>query len=175
MHEIRSAEVNDLPAITEIYADAVENSVVTWDYEAPDSAEMRRRFDQKIASGYPFIVADNADRTIAGYATGGPFHPQSGFRFTIENSIYVASNCRRQGLGRKLLEALIEEATARGFRHMIAGISLPGGEASLAFHEALGFEQVGELPKVGWKHGKWLSALYLHRPLGDGSATPPEE
>ena len=175
MHYIRPAEPKDLEAITAIYTDAVENSVVTWDYDAPTIEEMRCRYEERTKDGYPFLVAEGADGKIAGYTCGGPFHPQSGFRFTIENSVYVAGDCRRQGLGRKLLEALIEEATARGFRHMIAGISNPGGEASLAFHEALGFKMAGALPHVGWKHGKWLSAVYLHRPLGAGSETPPDE
>ncbi|MCH9808988.1 MAG: GNAT family N-acetyltransferase [Alphaproteobacteria bacterium] len=173
MSVIRPARPADLEAITAIYADAVENSLVTWDYDAPTIEQMRRRYEDRTAEGYPFIVSETTAGSIQGYASGGPFHPQSGFRFVIENSIYIAAQYRRQGLGQLLLQALIEEAANRGFRHMIAGISMPGGEASLAFHEALGFKNVGTLPSVGWKHGQWLSAVYLHRALGPGSTSPP--
>ncbi|MEQ8824084.1 MAG: N-acetyltransferase family protein [Filomicrobium sp.] len=173
MLQIREANEQDLPQIAAIYGLAVTQTLVTWDYEAPDLETMRQRFMQRTEAGFPYLVADTGDGELGGFACGSSFHPQPGFRFSVENSIYVAEHCRRQGVGRRLLEGLIAECESRGFRQMIAGISVPGGETSLVFHEALGFRKMGELPNVGWKHGQWLSALYLQRPLGDGAGTRP--
>lgn len=171
---IRDADVSDLPKITDIYADAVRTSVATWDYEAPSLEEISERYHQRVLAGFPYLVADPGDGEIAGFAYGSSFHPQPGFRFSVENSIYVADGWQRKGIGRRLLIDLIAACEAQGFRQMIAGVSIPGGEASLAFHEAAGFRKVGELPNVGWKHGRWLNALYLIRPLGEGADTDPE-
>jgi L-amino acid N-acyltransferase YncA len=173
--EILPADERHIPAITAIYARAVVETLVTWDEEAPDKAAMHGRWKNAVANGYPFLVAVGSDtQAVAlGYAYAGAFHPQSGFRYTVENSIYIAEQARRRGIGARLLAALIAECEARGFRQMIAGISRPGGEASLRLHEAAGFKLAGALPGVGRKHGQWLDALYLVRPLGEGSATPP--
>lgn len=174
--EIIPADERHIPAITAIYAKAVIETLVTWDEEACDEAAIHARWKKAIGNGYPFLVAVSSQDSsqIAGYAYAGSFHAQSGFRYTVENSIYVAETVRRRGVGSKLLEALIAECQARGFRQMIAGISRPGGEASLRLHEAAGFKLAGVLPGVGRKHGQWLDALYLVRPLGAGSSTPPE-
>lgn len=174
MTTIRPAEPDDLPAILSIYAHAVTSGLATWDEDVPSLAEMARRVAARTEAGFPILVAEIEGGGVVGYASGGPFHPQSGWRYTIEHSIYVADGHRRGGIGRSLLEALIEEASRRGFRQMIAGISLPGGEASVAFHAALGFRKVGELAQTGWKHGQWLSAVYMQRPLGQGSGTRPD-
>lgn len=171
---IRPAEERDLPDITSIYAEAVVNSTATWEEEPPSLAEISSTFAARNAAGLPYFVAENEGGKVVGYACGSSFHPQSGWRYSIEDSIYVAGDARRQGVGRRLLKALIDEATARGFRHMIAGISIPGGESSVAFHEALGFRKVGEIANAGWKHGKWLTAVYFQRALGEGANTPPE-
>ncbi len=137
---------------------------------------MKARWSNATSKGYPFLVAANADDPlhVAGYAYAGTFHPQSGFRYSVEHSIYVAETARCRGIGTELLQALIRECEARGIRQMIAGISAPGGEASLKLHESAGFKMAGRLPAVGRKHGQWLDALYLVRPLGEGSSTPPE-
>lgn len=172
---IRPAEVRDLPAITAIYADAVESSTATWDDVAPDLQAMTTLYEARVAAGFPYFVAEEEDGRIIGYVCGSAFHPQTGWRYSIEDSIYVARGAQRRGIGRLLLEALIEEATARGFRQMFAGISMPGGDASLAFHEALGFRKAGEFVSAGWKHGAWLTAVYLQRALGEGAGTVPEK
>ncbi len=177
---IRPAHRDDLDDITAIYADAVKSLPVTWDTVVPTLDAMTEKYEQRTASGYPWLVAEipshaGGRAAIAGYAAGGPFHPQDGWRFTIENSIYVARGHRRLGIGRLLLTALIEEATQKGFRQMLAGVSLPGGEASIAFHEAMGFEKAGVFPATGWKMGQWLTAVYLQRPLGEGAAAPPPD
>ncbi|MBU2581567.1 MAG: GNAT family N-acetyltransferase [Alphaproteobacteria bacterium] len=170
---IRPAETRDLTAITEIYADAVVNSKATWDEVAPDLQSMTAVYAARTAAGFPYFVAEATEGRIIGYVGGSAFHPQTGWRYAIEDSIYVAKGAQRQGIGRSLLEALIEEATARGFRQMIAGISMPGGERSVAFHEALGFRMVGEFKDAGWKQGEWLTAVYMQRALGEGAASAP--
>lgn len=171
---IREATLDDLPAALAIYAHACETSTATWDYEAPTLEMMRERFRQRAAANHPFLVADAGNGETAGFAYASSFHPHDGFRFTVEDTIYVAEGWQRQGIGRQLLDALIGACEARGFRQMIAGISMPGGDHSLRFHEAAGFRKVAEFPAVGWKHGQWLSAHYLQRPLGEGAETLPE-
>lgn len=172
MHLIRLAEARDLPAITDIYAEAVRLSLATWDDVAPDLAAMTARYTERTGEGYPYFVAEAPTGSVVGYACGSAFHPQTGWRYTLEDSIYVANDTRRLGVGRQLLMALIEEASARGFRQMIAGISMPGGDGSVALHQALGFSKVGEFPNTGWKRGRWLSAVYLQRALGEGAQIP---
>ena len=174
MHRIRSAEPEHLAGITNIYAHAVNKLLVSWEYEAPDLEEITRRYYQRISSGYPYLVAEGSDGEVMGYAYLDAYDGRPGFRFTVEDSIYVAESCQRLGLGRALLSSLIKEATALGYRQMIAAISLPDGEGSLAFHKAFGFQKAGELKNIGWKHGQWLTAVYLQLPLGDGAQTPPD-
>jgi L-amino acid N-acyltransferase YncA len=173
MHTIRPAEHKHLPGITAIYAYAVEELLVSWEYEAPDLDEMTRRYERRMDAGFPFLVAENAEGDVMGYAHVDAYNKRPGFRFTVEDSIYVAQHCRRMGLGRDLLTAIIGEATSLGYRQMIAAISLPDGEASLALHQWLGFQKVGEFPNIGWKHGQWLTAVYLQRKLGLGAQEPP--
>ena len=171
---IRDAKLEDLSATTAIYAHACKTSTATWDYDPPSLELMQERFAQRAKAGYPFLVADAGDGEIAGFAYASSFHPHAGFRFSVENSIYVAEGWQRRGIGRKLLDELVAACEARGFRQMIAGVSMPGGEASLRFHEAAGFRKVGDFQNVGWKHGQWLTAVYLMRALGEGDSTPPE-
>ncbi len=173
MHTIQPAEHKHLPGITAIYAYAVEELLVSWEYEAPALGEMTRRYERRMYAGFPFLVAENAEGEVMGYAHVDAYNKRPGFRFTVEDSIYVAQHCRRMGLGRDLLNAIIGEATSLGYRQMIAAISLPDGEASLALHQSLGFHKVGEFPNIGWKHGQWLTAVYLQRKLGLGAQVPP--
>lgn len=174
MHRIRTAGPRDLGAITDIYAEAVEKSLATWDHQPLDVATVRELFEARVGAGYPFLAAEDADGKISGYAYGSPFHPQAGWRYVIEDSIYVAVPYRGRGIGRSLLQGLIEAAADLGFRQMVAGVSLPGGEGSLAFHQALGFRKVGEFVDAGWKGGRWLTAVYLQRTIGEGAKTAPE-
>ncbi len=174
MPRIRPADLRDMPAITEIYADAVATSRATWDEIAPDTAAMTATYAARTVAGYPYLVAETHNGNVVGYACGSAFHPQTGWRYTLEDSIYIAKDAQRQGIGGKLLIALIEDAASRGFRQMVAGISMPGGDGSIAFHKSLGFHKVGEFPNTGWKNGQWLSAVYLQRALGKGTQAPPE-
>lgn len=168
---IRDSRESDLPAITEIYADAVVNGTASFELTPPDAAGMAARRAALIEGGYPYLVAERAGAVLA-YAYAGPYRPRPAYGATVENSIYAAPAARGQGVGRALLARLVAEAEARGFRQMIAVIGDSENHASRALHASLGFELVGVLRSVGWKHGRWLDSVLMQRPLGEGDATP---
>ena len=126
-----------------------------------------------VDQGYPYLVAE-VGTTIAGYAYAGPYRPRPGYRFTVENSVYVEALWRGRGIGRHLLQALIEACTTLGFRQMVAVIGDSQNHASLALHRSLGFTEVGLLPTIGFKSGQWLDAVLMQRALGNGADTLPE-
>jgi L-amino acid N-acyltransferase YncA len=170
---IRPAKTSDIPAITRIYAHAVEHGTASFELAPPDEAEMARRMSELLSTGFPYLTA-GLDGVICGYAYAGPFRTRPAYRLTVENSVYVAPNIQRRGIGRALLAALIEAAQTRGFRQMIAVIGDSGNQAgSIGLHEALGFRHVGILDHVGFKHGRWLDSVLMQRALGAGAATAP--
>jgi L-amino acid N-acyltransferase YncA len=118
-------------------------------------------------------LAADVDGALAGYAYAGPYRARPAYRFTVENSVYVAPEAQGRGVGRALLKALIEAAECSGYRQMIAVIGDSGQMASIALHAALGFAYVGTLPHVGFKFGRWLDTVLMQRPLGSGSTTAP--
>lgn len=170
---ITDATPDDAPALAEIYAHYVRESVATFETEPPDAAEMTARLARVRATGSPWLVARGDDGAVIGYAYAGPFHTRAAYRFTCENSIYLHPDRTGGGLGRKLLDRLMIAAEAAGFRQMVAVIAGPG-EASVALHARAGFEPAGLLRRVGRKHGKWIDVHYMQRPLGAGDATPPK-
>jgi L-amino acid N-acyltransferase YncA len=170
---IRPATPADIPAITRIYADAVSNGTASFELAAPDEGEMARRMTVLAEAGYPYLAAEDGG-ALRGYAYAGPYRPRPAYRFTVEDSVYVAPDAQRRGVGRALLAALIEAAEARGYRQMLAVIGdSPHQAGSIALHAALGFRQVGLLPEVGFKHGRWLDSLLMQRALGPGATTKP--
>lgn len=171
---LREAIEGDFDAITALYARAVADGVATYEYDAPDVDEMRRRWSTITSAGYPYIVAIR-DGAFAGYAYAGGFRARIGYRFTVESSVYVEHAQHGHGIGRVLMERLIELCTQRGYRQMMAVIGPPLDGPSVQFHQRLGFETVGVLPDSGRKHGRWLDTIVMQRALGDGAATPPED
>ncbi len=170
--DIRPAGPQDIAAITRIYADAVAHGTATFEIEPADEAEMARRQQALLASGLPYLVAEQAG-VVAGYAYAGRYHARPAYRWTVEDTIYVAPAFHRRGVGRLLMTRLIVEAEARGFRQMIAVIGDSGNAASIALHAAVGFQSIGTLQSVGFKHGRWLDTVLMQRPLGSADATPP--
>jgi L-amino acid N-acyltransferase YncA len=164
---IRPTAVNDLAAITDIYADAVRHGTASFEINPPDQDEMTRRFESLRGGGFPYLVAE-IDRTVAGYAYAGPYRARPAYRFTVEDSIYLAATARRRGIGRALLDGLIEDAQRRGFRQMIAVIGDSDQPASIALHAAAGFRLIGTFAAVGYKFDRWLDSVLMQRPLGDG-------
>lgn len=172
---IRPATPADLPAIAEIYADAVVNGTASWEIEPPDLAEMTRRFAAIAAGGYPYLVAEDPDGRVAGYAYASAYRPRPAYRATVENSIYVAPEARGGGIGSALLAALVAACAARGFRQMVAVIGDGTGASvgSRRLHERAGFILIGVARSVGWKHGRWLDQMLMQKDLGEGDRTPP--
>jgi L-amino acid N-acyltransferase YncA len=171
---IRPAKPQDVAAITRIYAHAVTQGTASFEIDPPDEAEMARRQEALAAGGFPFLVAQaQGEPEPLGYAYAGPYRARPAYRFTVEDSIYLAPQAQRRGIGRALLEALIAEATARGFRQMIAVIGDSAQRPSIALHEAFGFRLVGTFEAVGFKFGRWLDSVLMQKPLGSGASTAP--
>ncbi|MCF8481484.1 MAG: GNAT family N-acetyltransferase [Rhodospirillum sp.] len=171
---IRPATLEDVPAIQAIYAPYVMTSMATFETIPPDVAEMRTRISTLLDGGYPVLVGE-MDSRIAGYAYAGPFHRRAAYRPTVENSVYIDGTVRRGGLGRALMEHLIVESAAVGFRQMIAVITSGPDRSSEVFHRSLGFQEMGKVKSVGWKFGQWLDIAYYQLSLGNGDQTPPLE
>jgi L-amino acid N-acyltransferase YncA len=170
--EIRPAIASDLPSVTEIYADAVRFGTATFELVPPDLAEMTRRFQALMDGGFPYFVAVLEGR-VAGYAYAGPYRPRPAYRFAVENSVYLQPASHRRGIGRQLLQRLISECEARGFRQMIAVIGDSANAGSIGLHTKCGFQMIGTHPSIGLKFGRWLDTVTMQRELGDGASTVP--
>lgn len=173
--QLRAAEAADIAAIAALYADEVRGSVNTYEYEAPDQAEMLRRMQDIVARGYPYMVAQTADGRLAGYAYASGYRARSGYRWTVEDTVYVAPALHGRGIGSALLQALIADCQARGFRQMVAVIGDATNQASIRLHERHGFLRVGVFTGLGRKHGRWLDTLQMQRPLGSGADEAPSD
>jgi phosphinothricin acetyltransferase len=170
---IRSAKPGDIARITEIYAEAVKHGTASFELEPPDEAEMARRQLALLAKNCPYLVAERAG-AIAGYAYAGPYRERRAYDWCVEDSIYLAPEFHRQGIGRRLLERLIVDSEARGFRQMLAVIGDTANTASVAVHAAAGFRMIGAFRSIGYKHGRWLDTVLMQRSLGSGDTAPPE-
>ena len=171
---LRATQAGDIAAITAIYAEAVRYGTASYELEPPDQAEMTRRWRDLVAKDYPHLVAVG-DGVVLGYAYAGPYRPRPAYRYSVEDSIYVAPAAQGRGIGRGLLAELIGLSEARGFRQMIAVIG--GGTehpASVGLHAGLGFRQIGVIEGSGFKYGRWLDTVLMQRALGPGNTTPPQ-
>ncbi len=171
---IRPTVADDLPAITEIYADAVRHGTASYELEPPSLEEMQERFQTLAKGGYPYLAAE-LDGVVSGYAYAGPFRPRPAYRFIVEDSVYVAPQAKGRGIGRALMRRLIAETERLGFRQIIAviGDGTPDSP-SVRLHEALGFSHSGRLEGSGFKHGRWLDTVFMQLSLNGGYTTPPD-
>jgi L-amino acid N-acyltransferase YncA len=169
---IRGAGPADIPAITRIYAHAVAHGTATFETEPPNEAEMARRLQALLAREFPYLVAEQAG-SVVGYAYAGPYRDRRAYDWCVEDTVYVAPESHRLGIGRDLLTRLVTAAEARGFRQMIGVIGDSANTASVAVHAAVGFRLIGTFQAIGYKHGRWLDTVLMQRPLGRGDATPP--
>jgi phosphinothricin acetyltransferase len=169
---IRPATLADCPAIHAIYSYNVAQSTATWELTPPDQAEMEQRMQAVLAHPFPYFVAERENRLI-GYAYASSYRPRPGYRFTVEDSIYVDQTAQGRGVGRLLLSRLIDACAAQGFRQMVAVIGDSENRASIELHRRLGFTQTGLLPNLGFKFGRWLDIVILQRALGEGATTLP--
>jgi len=168
---VRDATEADLPAIQAIYAHHVLTGVASFEETPPSVDEVRARRESVLGHGLPYMVAE-IDGTVAGYCYATPYRPRAAYRNTIEDSIYINDAFRGRGIGRILLKALIERCEAGPWRQMIAVVADPQG-GSLALHASLGFEPVGTLRAVGFKHGAWRDTAFMQRTLGEGAQSVP--
>lgn len=159
MIEVRTALEKDLEAILEIYNDAIMNTTAVYDYE-PHTLEMRKQwFRIKEAQGYPVFVAVDNDRVV-GFSSIGPWRAWAAYKYSVENSIYVAAGQRGKGIGKKLLEPLIEAAKQLDLHAIIAGIDATN-EVSINLHRGFGFTEAGQFKQVGFKFGRWLDLTFM--------------
>lgn len=175
---VRAAAESDLDAIAALYAREVREGVATYEYDVPDRAEMHRRWRALVDAGYPYLVAETLDAggaRFAGYAYASAYRTRIGYRWTVENSVYVEPDRHGRGIGGALMRRLIADCTALGFRQMVAVIGDGSNAASVALHERLGFTRAGVFPGLGRKHGRWLDTVQMLRPLGEGNVGEPDE
>jgi phosphinothricin acetyltransferase len=170
---VRSAADADLPAVQAIYAHHVLHGSASFETVPPDLAEMARRHAEITGRGMPYLVAEEGGE-ILGYAYAGPYRPRAAYRFTLEDSVYVAEGAAGRGVGRLLLDRLIADATALGYRQMLAVIGDSGNLGSIVLHQRAGFTHLGTLRSVGFKFGRWLDVVLMQRALGTGDAELPE-
>jgi phosphinothricin acetyltransferase len=168
---IRDAEADDAAAIARIYAHYVLTSPATFEEEAPDADEMRRRIRQVQRAGLPWRVALGSGGAITAYAYATPYRTRSAYRYTLENSVYVAADHLREGLGSSLMQDVIDTCARLGYRQMLAVIGDSGNTASIGLHERLGFKLIGVHPGVGFKFGRWVDVVHMQLALGEGAAT----
>ena len=168
---VRIAERSDLQAIATIYAHHVQTGTASFEIEAPDTAEMARRWRDVVDGGLPYLVAIEGERVL-GYAYAAPYRPRPAYRYTVEDSVYVCADSARRGIGAALLERLILASERAGARQMIAVIGDSANIASIHLHAAAGFAPVGIIASVGWKFQRWLDVVLMQRALGVGNARP---
>lgn len=170
---VRDSRDADVPAITAIYAHWVLHGLASFELDPPDAAEIDRRRAAVLAGSYPYLVADDGDGTVLGYAYASAYRTRPAYRFAVEDSVYVGPGAGRRGVGRALLPALLGRLEAGGWRQVVAVIGDSGNLPSIGLHLACGFRHAGVLPAVGWKHGRWVDSVLMTRPLGPGADAPP--
>lgn len=166
MISIRTYRTDDLASVTAIYRDHVLNGTGSFEEVPPDEAEINRRFEGLSTEAYPILVAVDEANIICGYAYAGPYKTRSAYRFTVEDSIYVASTHLRRGIGHLLLASLIDICTKDGYRQMMAVIGDSQNASSIGLHAAHGFTHLGTARDIGFKFNRWLDVVYMQKKLG---------
>lgn len=172
MSLLRPSTEADLPAITAIYGHHVLHGTGTFETEPPTVSDMTARRADVLAKGLPYLVAVEGDRVL-GFAYCNWFKPRPAYRFSAEDSVYVAPDAHCGGIGRALLAELALQAEKAGIRKLIAVIGDSGNHGSVGVHRAAGFTDVGILKACGWKFGRWLDVVVMEKSLGLGATSPP--
>lgn len=172
--QIRDATAADVPALAAIYAHHVLHGTGTFEEEPPTEAEMAERLARVQGHGWAWLVAEAPEGTILGYSYFARFRDRSAYRHTAENAIYVRDDVRGQGVGKALVQTLLERAEAAGFRQMMAVIGDSENTGSIGLHVSLGFRQIGIMKSVGVKFGRWVDVVMMQRSLGEGDRTLPD-
>lgn len=169
---IRDSRGADFEAIRAIYAHHVLNGLASFEETPPAIDDLLSRRNGILRLGLPYLVAETPSGVV-GYAYAAPYRARAAYRYSIEDSVYVADGLHRRGIGRALLGALIERCAHGPWRQMIAVIGDTGNAASIGLHQSLGFQWIGTLRAVGFKFGRWVDTVLMQRELGEGSGTPP--
>jgi len=170
---VRDAADSDIAAVQEIYAHHVLNGLASFEEVPPSVDEMAARREGSLRWGLPYLVAE-VDGAVVGYAYAGLYRLRSAYRYTVEDSVYVADGLQGHGIGSALLGALLVRCEAGPWRQMVAVIGDSGNSGSIALHRSMGFQPAGLLSSAGFKFGRWVDSVLMQRPLGAGDSTLPE-
>lgn len=171
---IRPSQDEDLAAITRIYAHHVLHGTGTFETTPPTEGEMAGRRADVLGKGLPWLVIE-VDGQVMGFAYGNWFKPRPAYRYSVEDSIYMAPESAGKGLGKLLLTELLAQCERAGVRKVMAVIGDSANAGSIGVHKSLGFEQVGVVQSCGWKFGRWLDIVLMQKSIGLGDSTPPQE
>ena len=169
---VRPSRDEDVPALGAIYANSVATETASWEYESPTVEEFERRRADLLAKGFPCFTAELAGRVV-GYSYASSYRARVGYRFVVENSVYVLHAMKGHGIGKQLLMTLVDECTRLGYRQMVAVIGDSANISSIKLHAACGFHHVALFKGIGYKFDRWLDSVQMQRTLGDGAKTPP--
>jgi phosphinothricin acetyltransferase len=170
---IRPATLDDAFTIAALYSHHVLHGTGTFEEAPPSPSDIAVRMKAVLDAGFPWLVVEEDGRIVA-YAYAGPYHRRSAYRYTAEDSVYVADEERGKGYGRAALAAVIDACEAMGLRRIVAVIGDSQNEGSIALHRALGFAFCGTLPGVGYKAGHWLDVVFMQLPLNGGESSRPD-
>ena len=170
---IRLAAASDAAALAAIYAHHVLHGFGTFEEVPPTPEEIEARRRAVTAHGLPYLVAEETGRVL-GYAYAAPFRPRAAYRYTVEDSVYVAPDAQGRGVGKAVLARVLDECEALGLRQAIAVIGDSANAASIALHDALGFAHLGVARSVGFKHGRWVDVVWMQKSLNGGDAGAPD-
>jgi phosphinothricin acetyltransferase len=170
---VRLATLDDAAAIAAIYGHHVLHGAGTFEEAPPSPGDIAERMKAVLDRGFPWVAVEIDGRIVA-YAYAAPYHRRSAYRYTAEDSVYVANSERGKGYGRAALAAVIDACEAMGLRRLVAVIGDSQNEGSIALHRALGFSFCGTLPAVGYKAGHWLDVVFMQLPLNGGDRGHPD-
>jgi phosphinothricin acetyltransferase len=170
---IRPSIDADIPAITRIYAHHVLHGTGTFETDPPTEADMATRRADVLSKGLPYLVAEH-DCEVVGFAYGNWFKPRAAYRYSVEDSIYLAPGQQGKGLGRALLSEFLARCEAAGVRKVMAVIGDSANSGSVGLHRALGFQHVGVVKSCGWKFGRWLDIVLMDKTIGQADHTTPD-
>ena len=171
---VRPSKAGDIAVIAEIYGHHVLNGLASFELMAPSVAEMGKRRADLIGRNFPYLVAEIEGRVV-GYAYASLYHTRPAYRFALEDSVYIHKDFAGRGVGRMLLDALIESCEKTGCRQLIAVIGDSDNAASIKLHAACGFKCTGTLKAVGFKFGRWVDSVIMQLAIGEGAKTLPPE
>jgi phosphinothricin acetyltransferase len=172
MTKIRPSTDTDIPAITAIYAHHVLHGTGTFETDPPSAQDMAARRSDVLSKNLPYLVVED-EAGVLGFAYCNWFKPRPAYRYSAEDSIYLAPSARGKGLGKLLLTELMAQAERRGVRKLIAVIGDSANQGSVGLHKTCGFNHVGLLANCGWKFDRWLDVVLMDKTIGSGNSNPP--